>query len=341
MYFKKLIKLYERDNDGSSMYKYEHIINKLMGNYIVDRIDVTTMKLILIKLDYLQHETGYAVATEKLLANAEIMRGKKLNLKQHYHFTSSSLFKAIKGERVSIEFALDFCNVNNMEFSEYFKVVSIKKYYSIASKGNIKNCLMRLFNYGIEHGICKTNPLPKKYIFRIDEYKSSYYLPDSILKDFIKQIFKHKNINGRNVLLIYLLIGLDYELLKKVQVRHLDFKRNEIRISGRTYKMSNFISNVLKDYYYNDPLDSKVLEATTRTYCKTLIYRIKDEAKCNMVSIDRLNANYDRFVELLNGYVSEEITTDKQFKAMGLDSPIKYNDFKEFLRLKKEYEGTV
>ena len=60
-----------------------------------------------------------------------------------------------------------------------------------------------------------------------------------------------------------------------------------------------------------------------------------------MVSIDRLNANYDRFVELLNGYVSEEITTDKQFKAMGLDSPIKYNDFKEFLRLKKEYEGAV
>ena len=124
MNVKKLMDNYIKDNPVSSMIKYYKNINNLMGRYIITKVDRPTMMKLLLQLDYYKYETGYAIANERLLLHADLYRNKKLNLRQHFHITSSTLFNVLEGRRVSIEFAVEFCKLNNLKVKDNFNMIS-------------------------------------------------------------------------------------------------------------------------------------------------------------------------------------------------------------------------
>ena len=71
MNISKLLKIYIRDNPNTGMPKYEKMLRKLMGNYIISKVDPETIKRLLIKLDFLKYESGNAMAKDILIAHAE------------------------------------------------------------------------------------------------------------------------------------------------------------------------------------------------------------------------------------------------------------------------------
>lgn len=339
MNVKQLLNECQKNNFRPSIEKNKMIIIRLMGKYNIKAIDKKLMKQLLIKLDHMEYEIGYAKANDKVLREAEAYRNKKINMRLQYNITSSTLYNVLEGKKVSIPFALDFCKINNLVFKESFKVYSIKKAYSINTKSTVKSCIKRLIEYAIDKGYIKSNPVPQIYSFKIDEYRLSKYLPDYSLKEFVDQIFKHKNLNGSIITIIFILVGLNYHIVNRLRINNFDFKRKVIKIDGDEYRMSDFISNYLHDYYMNENIKNKILESKDRSYCRTIVYRIRDEIDDRAINLDTLLANYSRLLNYLNNYVDTEEVNCNNYKQNGLDNLTQYNDFKEFLRLKKQYEG--
>ena len=139
MNISKLLKIYIRDNPNTGMPKYEKMLRKLMGNYIISKVDSETIKRLLIKLDFLKYEAGNAMAKDILIAHAESYRNKKMNLRKQYHITSSTLFKVLEGKKVSIEFAVDFCKINNLKMKDNFTVYSVKSLIQLNIKKMLKD----------------------------------------------------------------------------------------------------------------------------------------------------------------------------------------------------------
>jgi len=337
MNISKLLKLYIRDNPNTGMPKYEKMLRKLMGNYIISKVDPETIKRLLIKLDFLKYEAGNAMAKDILIAHAESYRNKKMNLRKQYHITSSTLFNVLEGKKVSIEFAVDFCKINNLKMKDNFTVYSVKKPYSIEYKENAKGYIKRLFEYAVKMKLIETNPVPKRYKFLVDERIKSSYLPKNHIKEYVEAIFKHKNLNGAIMVIIYILIGLDIHAMFDLKIKDIDFKHNQIIYNKVSYPMSEYLSRFLFNYFVNEDPNNKVLNAKYHSYLRCVIYRIRDDCNKKMITIESLKANYNTLIQELNEYKADEGITTSNFKEKGLDSKKELNDFKEFLRLKQIY----
>ena len=336
MNIKKLMDKYIKDNPNSTMTRYYKNINNLMGRYIVDRKDADTMKRLLIRLDHIEYEMGYAVANKKLLLHADSYRHQKMNLRQHYHITSSTLFNALEGRKVSIDFAIELCKLNKLKLKEYFNVYSIKKNYSIENKENIKCRIKQLFQYAIDKGIIFDNPVPKKYKFRIDSSRRFNYLPELSLKEFVEELFKYKNENGRIMVLLFLLVGLNKDIVNEMKIKDIDFRHNKISFKNKEYYMSEYISRTLEDYFINEDIENKVSRLKVPNYYRTIVYRIRDNCGNRNINLETLNYNYQALNRILNEYVSNN---DSNYKETCKKENVSINNFKEFLRLKKAFEG--
>ncbi|MBQ6783955.1 MAG: hypothetical protein IJP63_08140 [Acholeplasmatales bacterium] len=336
MNVKKLMDNYIKENPGTSMTRYYKNINDLMGRYIVDRVDADTMKRLLIKLDHTEYETGYAIGNKKLILHADSYRHQKMNLRLHYHITSSTLFNALEGRKVSIEFAIDFCNLNKLKLKDYFNVYSIKKYYSIENKENIKCRIKQLFLYAIDKDIISNNPVPKKYKFLIDSSRRFNYLPERSLKEFVDELFKYKNENGKIMTLIFLLVGLNKDIANELRIKNLDFRHNRISFNNKEYYMSEYISRMLEDYFINEDIENKIARMKVQNYYRTIVYRVRDICGNRNINLETLSYNYQVLNKILNEYVSNDGIS---YKETCKKENVSINDFKEFLRLKKVFEG--
>lgn len=338
MNFKKLINKYINDNPGSTMNEYSARIIKLMGRYKVNGITKETMLSLLAKLDYMKYEIGYAVAKPKLIAIANEYQQAKQNLRKIFQFNSSTLYKALFGEKISIKFAISFCNKNNYIVKDTFNIYSIKKFLSIEAKENTKVRIRQLFDYAISHGYIKESPLPKKYRFQIDEFRKRAPLSKNILKDYVDALFNHHNVNGRVMALIYMIIKFDIGLMRKLTVGNFDFQNNKIVYENRVYRISKFVSDYLNDYFNFDSSNEKILKSTTSSYLRTIIYRIKNSIGADEINIESLTRNHSELMDIINSYADNGIN-NTNYQEMGLESKKDYNDFKEFLRLRELYEG--
>ena len=334
----KLLKIYIKNNPKSGMPKYEKVIRRLMGHYIVSRVDEKTMNRLLINLDFLTYEAGNTIAKEKLLLQIDALKRKKVNMRQHFHFTSSTLFNVLEGRKVSIEFALEFCRLNNLSFKDNFTVYSIKKSYSIEYKECAKGYIKRLFEYAVKLKILKTNPVPYKYRFKIDSRRMSLYLPKNHIKEYVEAMFNYKNMNGRIMVIIYILVGLNLKIMYNLKIKNINYKKNLINYAGHNYPMSDYISKILSNYFANEDPNNSVISSKHHSYLRCVLYRIREDCKKSMITIETLKANYKTLIEELNEYQNDDEITLSNFKENGLDSKMQYNDFYEFLRLKRLYE---
>ena len=70
-----------------------------------------------------------------------------------------------------------------------------------------------------------------------------------------------------------------------------------------------------------------------------MIYKIKDSINRKSITVESLKDNYQTVMEILKEYKYDSSINSNNYKELGLESKMQYNDFKEFLRLKKIYEG--
>ena len=137
MNIKKLYYHYMKDNPSSSVERFRKIIFTWMGNIILNRITKEDMLILLYKLDYMEYEYGNAIAKENVKQLAEPYQKKGINLRKAFHITSSTLYKVFNCEIIAISSALEFCKLNNLKLSDYFKIYSKKKTYTKEMKKDI------------------------------------------------------------------------------------------------------------------------------------------------------------------------------------------------------------
>ena len=339
MNISKLLKIYIRDNPNTGINKYYKNIIHLMGRYIVSKINKQTMIRLLSQLDYMQYEAGYVIANEQLLLNADIYRNRKMNLRKQYHITSSTLFNVLEGRRVSIPFAIDFCKINNLKLKDNFIVYSEKKTYSIQTKANIKLYLKKIMDYALKKGLITNNPVPLKYRFIIDDYRRTNLLSKQYIKDFIDAVFKYRNRNASIMILIYIIIGLNRDAVFNMKIKDIDLKRNCILLKDEIYNIPECVSDFINVYFVNEDPNNYILNVKMRSYIKTMIYKIKDSINRKSITVESLKDNYQTVMEILKEYKYDSSINSNNYKELGLESKMQYNDFKEFLRLKKIYEG--
>ena len=336
MNINKLLSLYNKRNIRKSGIRYQYIISRLMGRYIVNRIDKKTMLMLLYKLDYMEYEYGYAVAKDSLIREAIEYRNKKINLRKQYHLTSSTLFKILEGERVAISSALEFSKVNNYNFSDNFIIYSKKKTYSKELKKDIKCAIRGLLDYAVEIGIIKENPMPKKHIFKIDERRPRCFIPDNAIKDYVNALFQRSNINERCYSAIFILVGLDRSIAMNLKINNFNFEKHYISFKDKKYYMSEYLSNMLEEYFIFENQDNNIIDYN-KNYLKTVIYKIGNDVSHEMFNLETLRANYSILIQYLNEYKDNNQTN--HYKSITKQNDVNYNDFKEFLKLKKEYLG--
>ena len=340
MNFKKLIDKFIKDNPKSTMPDYKHRINALMGKYNVKYFNDTNIFMILAKFDHMTKEQGYVIAKPQLLAIAETYSKQNINMRKVFNVNSSTLYKILNQEKVSIDYAIGFCKLNKLRLSDNFTVYSVKKVFSIEVKENTKCRIRQLFEYAVAKGYIDQNPLPKKYRFVIDQYRRTQPLSKSILKSFVHEVFNYPNINGRNIIIIYLLVNLNKKIMKELTIKNIEFQKNRIIYQGKIYPMSAFISDYLFDYFGYEDENNKILTTKTSSYLKTIIYRLRDRMNCKDINIETLTKYHTELINQLNSYTSTAINR-MNFKDKGLDSLKDYNDFKEFMRLRNEYEEAI
>lgn len=341
MTIKKIIDLFIKDNKASTLYRYSKYIIKLMGKYNIEDIDKPLMNRLLIKLDYMEYETGYAVVKDNLYLEMQTIHKKGISLKKYYNNSSSTLFKIYNRENISISTAVEFCNEHNLKVVDNFKIVSIKKTYSIESKENIKNRINMLFKYAIKLNLISDNPVPKKYTFKIDEYTLIKNISNNAMNHFVNELFETKNINAKVAALIYILVKLDSKVAYDLKIKNIDFDNNVIRYGNKEYTMSEYISGVLYDYFANENTNNAIIGNKNSSYLRTIIYRIRDAANLKVINIESLRYNINNLLYILNSYTNDNEVTILNYKDKGFESKNDYNDFKEFLRLKKMFEVAV
>ena len=233
MNFTRLVNDFIKEYPEKTMPEYKDRIIKLMGKYNVKKINEVLMNQLLIKFDHMEYEAGYCKANAKLIALADSYQKQNLNMRKVFKITSSSLYEIIKGNKVSIKYAVNFCKLNNLKYHDYFTTYSIKKVFSIEVKENTKCRIRQLFEYAIERGIIENHPVPHKYRFKIDSYRTTSYIPTQSLEDFVKALFNYKNINGRNMAIIYILIRFNRKGFFKIKYKDIDFKNKVIRCDSK------------------------------------------------------------------------------------------------------------
>ncbi len=116
-----------KDNPSSSVERFRKIIFSWMGNIILNRITKEDMLILLYKLDYMEYEHDNAIAKDNVKQLAEPYQKKGINLRKAFHITSSTLYKVFNCEIIAISSALEFCKLNNLKLSDYFKIYSKKE----------------------------------------------------------------------------------------------------------------------------------------------------------------------------------------------------------------------
>ena len=101
--------------------------------------------------------------------------------------------------------------------------------------------------------------------------------------------------------------------------------------------MSNYISDLLEEYFYKEVEEDYILSDVAPSYFKTIIYRLRDIVGNRLICIETLDRNYNELIRIMNEYDDETINKTN-YKELGLETKMQMNDFKEFLKLKKQYE---
>ena len=337
MNIKKLYYHYMKDNPSSSVERFRKIIFTWMGNIILNRITKEDMLILLYKLDYMEYEYGNAIAKDNVKQLAEPYQKKGINLRKAFHITSSTLYKVFNCEIIAISSALEFCKLNNLKLSDYFKIYSKKKTYTKEMKKDIKNAMKRLLDYAVEKGFIKENPMPSKHIFKIDIRRTNNYLPSKAIEDFVEALFNRKNINERCYALIFIIVGLNKEIVFDLKIKNFNFEHHFIKYNGRTFYMSEYISNLLNDFFFSELPNNKILNYNPN-YLKTLIYKIGNDVNEHTFNLESLKSNYGVLMKYVNQYSKKEIKTIK-YEELTKENEIAYNDFKAFLQYRKEYLG--
>ena len=340
MNVKKLIEKFIKDNPKSSMPDYKDRIIALMGKYNLKFFNESTTLMILSKFDHMTREQGYVIAKPQLLAIADAYSKQCINMRKVFNVNSSTLYKILNSEKVSLDYAIGFCKLNRLRLNDNFNVYSVKKVFSIEVKENTKCRIRQLFDYAVKKGYMEYNPLPKKYRFVIDQYRRIQPLSKSILKRFVNEIFNYPNINGRNMIIIYILTKLNKKIMDQLTIKNLDFKKKKIIYKENEYPMSVFISDYLFDYFGYEDENNKILQAKTRGYLKTIVYRIRDRIQCGDINIETLTKNCCELINELNSYTNDNVNRTN-YKDKGLESLKDYNDFKQFIRLRNEYMEAI
>ncbi len=177
-------------------------------------------------------------------------------------------------------------------------------------KKDIKNAMKRLLDYAVEKGFIKENPMPSKHIFKIDIRRTNNYLPSKAIEDFVEALFIRKNINERCYALIFIIVGLNKEIVFDLKIKNFNFEHHFIKYNGRTFYMSEYISNLLNDFFFSELPNNKILNYNPN-YLKTLIYKIGNDVNEHTFNLESLKSNYGVLMKYVNQYSKKETKTIK------------------------------
>ncbi len=333
----ELLNMVNDELKAPSIISNYNVLKELIGNLEVSEINDEVAYNIMKKIDILDFETGYAIAKPKLLKQASILTDKKINKRKFFNTKSSTLFDILEGRKVSIDYAKEFAAINNLVLDENFYLYSKRRTYSIDTKRKFKNCLKRVFDYAVSIGAIDKNPIPNKYVFINNKVFKETILTTLEIQQFVDNIFNYGCENTSINVILFLLLKLDYQALRDLKIKDIDFITNVINLKDETIDMSDYLSKKIKFFISNEDSSANVVKDYPDRYYRTAIYKIRGEnKKINMAS---LKQNYSLLIKMLNEYVDDKKINIFNYEETGLETLEDYNDFTEFLRLKKIYGG--